>query len=314
MIAALFSSDGSCRIALYEPAVALTGSDTRQALVRSLRCMACGEHPALSLERCKCGHVAPDPDLEYMHASVFNDTSGFIGTYVCQSADWRDIGRLIEKDKAEMRTSRGYLKRLGRLDTVDEIQQWVNREYPGHKLVVEPISIPCASKETKPEYADLYKRCFRDNESETHGYLKWAAINWVTGNDLQQTQLPVTLIGADIEVTYVIPGNPVTKEWCAKGPRFIIPKGMNGRLPRGIHKIVDVYSARNGTFVECGETDALSLVAPIGCGLAKRVVWLPYLGLSKADSLASAPTRQLPAYSIRKAAAPDRTSRYDNRD
>lgn len=301
MIEALLTSDGSCRIALYEPAVALTDGDTRRALVRSLRCLACGEHPPLPLERCKCGAAVPDPVLEYLHARVFNDTSGFIGTYVCKAEDWFDIQQKLKKNKVNMRTGRGYLKRIGRLDTVDHVQQWIDMEYPRQKLVVEDISIPCVSTETRPEYAELYKRCFRDSESEAHGYLKWAAINWVTGNDLRNTQLPVTLVGADIEVTYVISGNPVTKEWCAKGPRFIIPKKMNGLLPRGITKIADVYNALNGTFVECGETDALSLVAPIGSGLAKRVVWLPYLGLSKDDPLVIAPAKLLPAYSIRKA-------------
>lgn len=301
MIKALATSDDSCHIALYKPAVALTGDETRRALVRSLRCLACGEAISLSLGRCKCGGAAPDPVLEYLHARVFNDTSGFIGTYVCQVEDWLDIQRKLEKDKANMRTGRSYLKRLGRLDTVDEVQQWINREYPRQKLVVEAISIPCVSEESRLEYNDLYKRCFRDSESEAHGNLKWAAINWVTGNDLRFTQMPVTLIGADIEVTYVIPGNPVTKEWSAKGPRFIIPKGMKGPLPSGIAKVADVYSALKNTLVECGETDALSLVAPIGTGLAKRVVWLPYLGLSKDDPLVIAPTRLLPAYSIRKA-------------
>lgn len=243
----------------------------------------------------------PDPALEYLHAYVFNDTSGFIGAYACRSADWREIERLLKTDKAQIRTARSYLKRLERLDTVAEVQQWIDSEYPRQKLVVEAISIPCASKEVKQEYHELYRRCFRDSESETHGYLKWAAINWVTDNDLRRTQLPVTLVGADIEVTYVIPGNPVTKEWYAKGPHFVIPKGMDGRLPRGIAKIVDVYSAPKATFIECGETDALSLVAPLGSGLAKRAVWLPYLGVSQAGSLGCAPIGMLPAYSIRKA-------------
>lgn len=301
MIGALDCGDGSSRIALYEPAISLIGDDTRQALVRFLRCLACGEPPPTSLERCKCGGGAPDPVLEYFHAEVFDDTSGFIGTYVCQKAAWLDIGQMLEKDKASIRTSRSYLKRFDRFGTVNEVQQWIDREYPRQNLVVEVISIPCVSNETKPEFAELYKRCFRHNESETHGYLKWAAINWVTGNDLRQTHLPVTLSGTDIEVTYIISGNPITKEWRAKGPRFIIPKEMNGLLPKGIIKIADVYSALNNTFVECGETDALSLVAPIGSGLARRVVWLPYLGLNRNESLARAPAGLLPAYSIRKA-------------
>lgn len=301
MIGALDYANGSCRVALYKPAVRLISGETRQVLVQFLRCQACGKPPPITFERCKCGGGAPDPVLEYLHAEVFDDTSGFIGTYVCQTADWVNIGQMLEKDKANLRTSRSYLKRFDRFDTVNEVQQWIDKEYPKLKLIVEGISIPCVSKEMNPEYAELYKRCFRRNESEAHGYLKWAAINWVTGNDLRHTHLPVTSFGADIEVTYIISGNPITKEWRTKSPRFIIPKEMNGLLPKGIIKIADVYNALNNTFVECGETDALSLVAPIGSGLAKRVVWLPYLGLNRNEPLVRTPTGLLPAYSIRKA-------------
>lgn len=301
MIEAFFVEDGKCRVSLYESVVALISEDTQQELIRSLRCQACGERLYIPIRRCNCGGAAPDSVLEYLHARLFDDTSGFIGTYVCQAENWPIIQRKLKKDRANLGTILSYLKRLDKLDTVDKVQHWINVEYPKQQLIVDTISIPCVSEVTSPEYADLYKRCFRDSECKTHGYLKWVAINWVTGNDLRYTQMPVTSIGADIEVTYVISGNPVTKKWSEKGPHFIIPKEYRGGLPRGIAKIADVYRAIENTFIECGETDAMSLVAPIVTGLAKRVVWLPYLGLSRDDPLAITPGKLLPAYSIRKA-------------
>lgn len=328
MIEALHVYSGSCRVALYAPAVDLLSGTTCETMGRSLRCVSCGSTSTPSLAPCACGGVLPDSELEYLeileylHTKVFGNASGFIGLYTCSDEDWRDIEPQIKRDRAKQRTARSYLHRVGRLDSAAEVEAWLAREYPHQKLAITPISIPCIACEASAEYADILARCRRDNETTAHGYLKWAALHWVTANDLRKTKLPVTMKGTNIEVTYVVNGHPITKDWLPTGPRWLVPDfsgplqfwrsrsskegcllptDYNGPLPRGIVKIVDVYDGGSQTFVECGETDALSLVAPLGSGLAKQLVWLPYLGIDKNDPMVTPPAETLPAFLIRRA-------------
>lgn len=278
------SADEHVVIAIYSNYRNLLTPALRKALTEHLTCAHCGQQAPDSLARCGCNATTPHPLLECEHEQAFGSGYDFVGLYRLPDTQWqtlyRQIGRCVRDKNREVNPP---LQRLSRLDTADQVQEWIDRTHPGGGLQVTALSIPTDTGKAYKKYADVYARCFRCCESSAHGYLKWIALNWSSEGNLDRLDDNILMLGLDMEVLYLLPGNRVSKEWNGQKGR-IIPREWRQQafIPERheIHKHADVYSGTKQQIIECGETSADSLARPVLAKIAKSVIWIPYLDVT----------------------------------
>lgn len=278
------SADEHVVIAIYSNYRNLLTPALLKALTEHMTCAYCGRQAPDSLARCCCNATTPNPHLAYEHEQAFGSGYDFVGLYRLPNAQWQTLHRQIGRSvRNKNRVTNPALQRLSRLDTADQVQEWIDRTHPGGGLTVTALSILTDTGKAHTKYAGVYARCFRDNESSAHGYLKWIALNWSSEGNLDRLGDNILMLGLDMEVLYLLPGNRVSKEWNGQKGRIIPREWRQQTFIPGrneIHKHADIYCGTKQQIIECGETSADSLSRPVLAKIAKSVIWIPYLDVT----------------------------------
>ncbi|MGH8739025.1 MAG: hypothetical protein ACREVC_16855 [Burkholderiales bacterium] len=120
----------------------------------------------------------------------------------------------------------------------------------------------------------MYKSAFANNESADHSHLKWVALHWCAGSAprIDQTKFRFEVRIAYPDALELALSQPGREEVMGEG--LPLPRRHNYFLDHCVVKVADVFGYEQ--VVECGITDAASLVLPLAARLAHRILWLHY--------------------------------------
>ena len=291
--------DGFHIVAIYKELYELLSEITKKMLEHNLECLSCSKN--FTVESCTCGLDINHPLLEYFHERNFGSSGTFLGLYVVDSENLKIISSQIDKDILRYKESSPSLLRREYMASRCDVQNWIDSTFPENNLIVKDITIPCRPppKPTQKKLLEIFKSCFRDNETKLHGYLKWFSYYYLSKGESFYFQESIASFGIAFEAKYSLPGNRLIKQYKG-GKGSVVPNSwlLNWDWSSCIKKIADVYFGGDRVIVECGATDSMSLVAPIQAKVSKRVIWLPYpQGMDKYEELPDF-DEALPAYLI----------------
>ncbi|MES9897663.1 MAG: hypothetical protein ABW148_01415 [Sedimenticola sp.] len=264
-------------VAIYEEALDLLSSNTKNLLKDNLDCMSYVNH----FGSMKCNYtLKQDPLLAYFHQRNYGAKGTFVGLYFVDNDAWVLIEKSINKDKLAKLNKNQQLTRYESMENINDVKNLIDSTFPNNGLIVKPLSIsatepPNIKKEKK--LFQIFEECFRGSESKLHGYFKWFSYCHLSKMDPSCFNEPLWSSGIGFEVKYSLPGNRLLRLY-TKGRGSIVRPEHDHQWDwtSCIQKIADVYSAADRVIVECGATNSMSLVAPIKAKVARRVIWIPY--------------------------------------
>lgn len=277
MITILADDNGQIMVALYDDLMRALSDRTIDLMRENLTCGSCGDR--FQNGPCACGEIEGDSFLHHFHTQNFGSGGNLWGMFRSGGDQWKQVNDSILRDRQKFLSLDPRLARIGHMDGYESVQNWIDSTHEDNGLIVKPIIIPNRPepKKAQKKLFKIYSDCFRESESQLHAQLKWLAYSYLHKNDPYFYFEPLHFGGTGFEVSYALPGARFLKDYDG-GKGSVVPPTWQDRWDWSawIPKIADVYSYSEKCFVECGFTNAQSLVAPILAKIVKKVVWIPY--------------------------------------
>lgn len=159
---------------------------------------------------------------------------------------------------------------------LNDLVEWVQQVHPNLPINVQEIQVPCVEPpaKTNRKLYKIYQDCFSNRETKHHSYLKWFALNWSYKTERGLKELHNNR-WSGLEVPLYLPRyrDRATKYGGRLRGKFDRDYFM---WPEDKKLIPDVYCRGKDLCIECGQTNPVSLMAPLYTFAVKATVWIPY--------------------------------------